>query len=121
MDSRSSRLLSGRRVPSRHSARFISRSALAMAIDALPMMLPTVDRTAPGCRGKSRGSTPGRAWTPSDRVRSDRDHTTYDLRRKTCVRPATAGTSDPDEVADEDQRLAGGDTATGAALAVREV
>ncbi len=36
MEPRSSRLLSGRRVPSRHSARFISRSALAIAIDALP-------------------------------------------------------------------------------------
>ncbi len=34
MEPRSSRLLSGRRVPSRHSARFISRSDLAIAIDA---------------------------------------------------------------------------------------
>ena len=38
MESRSSRLLSGRRVPSRHSARFISRSALAIAIDALRLL-----------------------------------------------------------------------------------
>ncbi|GHK03204.1 hypothetical protein SY2F82_50010 [Streptomyces sp. Y2F8-2] len=65
MDSRSSRLLSGRRVPSRHSARFISRSALAMAIDALrlPMVLTTDDRTAREHPGKSRGPTPAQAWT----------------------------------------------------------
>ncbi|GHH48900.1 hypothetical protein GCM10018773_43720 [Streptomyces candidus] len=35
MDSFNSRLLSGRRVPNRHRARFIKRSALAIAIDAL--------------------------------------------------------------------------------------
>ncbi|GFN02720.1 hypothetical protein GCM10010298_60430 [Streptomyces microflavus] len=39
MEPRSSRLLSGRRVPSRHSARFINRSALAIAIDALSLVL----------------------------------------------------------------------------------
>src|SRR3954451_2163954 len=60
MDSRSSRLLSGRRVPSRHSARVISRSALAMATDALrlPMVLTTDDRTAREHPGKSRGPCP---------------------------------------------------------------
>ncbi|GAA3383134.1 hypothetical protein GCM10017750_52100 [Streptomyces racemochromogenes] len=59
MEPRSSRLLRGRRVPSRHSARFISRSALAIAIDALPPTLRhtlvTVDRTAPTVPGKSEG------------------------------------------------------------------
>ncbi|GAA3110544.1 hypothetical protein GCM10010336_46970 [Streptomyces goshikiensis] len=63
MEPRSSRLLSGRRVPSRHSARFISRSALAIAIDALPPFstytrmdtLVTVDRTAPAVGDKSEG------------------------------------------------------------------
>ncbi|GGT26518.1 hypothetical protein GCM10010286_59850 [Streptomyces toxytricini] len=63
MEPRSSRLLSGRRVPNRHSARFISRSALAIAIDALPPFsrFPrgagsvTVDRTAPALKGKSEG------------------------------------------------------------------
>src|SRR6059058_3033517 len=104
MDSRSSRLLSGRRVPSRHSARFISRSALAMAIDALrlPMVLTDDDRTAPRWRGKSRGPMPGQAWAPGDRVRS----------RRRSVR---------DEVDHEDQGLARLDRRGRALVAVGEV
>src|SRR5690349_6404117 len=109
MDSRSSRLLSGRRVPSRHSARFISRSALAMAIDALrlPMVLTDDDRTAPEEQGKSRGPMHGQAWTLVDRVRSDvvrrsdRDAIFYD-----CS-DAAVRRSDGDEVDHEDQGLTG--------------
>src|SRR3954454_7169650 len=89
MDSRSSRLLSGRRVPSRHSARFISRSALAMAIDALrlPMVLDDVDRTAPRWRGKSRGPMPGQAWAPGGRDRSYDDQTPRRSTTKISVSP----------------------------------
>ena len=63
MDPRSSRLLSGRRVPSRHSARFISRSALAIAIDALFSIVLSDRRPyrpgVPGPKPRARART---AW-----------------------------------------------------------
>src|SRR6478609_4859438 len=108
MDPRSSRLLSGRRVPSRHSARFISRSALAIAIDALSRRALRPSTVPPrGVRAKARAEARAKA-----RARTLR-HGPWLL---------LTDRSDADEVADEDQRLAGGDRAAArAAVAVGEV
>src|SRR3954454_15578514 len=119
MDSRSSRLLSGRPVPSRHSARFISRSALVMAIDALrlPMCLRTM--TVPPRRSKAKAEGPCPDRHGPRLIRSGRK--SYDDPTATRSLMTPVRRSDAEQVDHEDQGLTGLDRRRRALVAVGEV
>src|SRR5882757_9438080 len=105
MDERSSRLLIGRRVFIRHSARFISRSALAIAIPHPSFAPRSLNLPLPAARGQSRGPRPAAGALTSGGATS-RDKETAVAPGRDLSLPVADRTrdSDRDQVADEDQR-----------------